>query len=86
MNGAFVMLCDAILCCYLGERCVLCVESVKLRLLLHDQSPQLLLLRLPLLGVGLQQVPGSDGFYLLSLNLLRHRVEYHYETVSDFLG
>ena len=72
--------------CYLGERRVLRVESVKLRLLLHDQSPELLLLRLPLLGVGLQQIAGADSLDLLLLNLLGHRVEYHNETVRDFLN
>ena len=80
------MSCYVILWCYLGERCVLRVESVKLRLLLHDQSPELLLLRLPLLGVGLQQVAGADSLDLLLLHLLGHRVEYHNETVRDFLN
>ena len=79
------MLCYIVVS-HLGERCVLRVESVKLRLLLHDQSPELLLLRLPLLGVGLQQVAGADSLDLLLLHLLGHRVEYHNETVRDFLN
>ena len=83
--GSYVMLYRRS-SCHLCERCVLRVESVKLRLLLHDQSPELLLLRLPLLGVGLQQVAGADSLDLLLLHLLGHRVEYHNETVRDFLN
>ena len=70
---------------HLGEGGVLSVESVQLRLLLHDQGAELLLLGLPLLGVGLQQVPRSDGLDLLLLYFFGHGVKYHDEAVSNFL-
>ena len=54
---------------HLGEGRVLGVQPVQLRLLLHNQGPELLLLRLALFGVGLQQVATSDCFDFLLFNL-----------------